>query len=286
MSHLDSQLRQLQMKRLEDQVAIITGPNDRGIGGAIAERFAEEGAGLFLMGLEKPERLLKRFERKGIPHYWYEADVSISREVDLAVTECQQKFGRVDVLVNNAGVEFSRPFDEIDDDEWDRLMAINLSGAMKTTRATLPVLTEQGGAIINIASAMGMVGCAGYHAYSASKAGLIGMTQSLALEIAPRGQRALCVAPAMVHTPMIHKHISETEEQAQRNLLRAHPLGIGTPRDVADVVAFLASSEARWMTGISIPLGWVPTWGAPTFQPESASSQPAAAGTINAIPRA
>lgn len=273
------------MKRLEDQVAVITGPSDRGIGGAIAERFVEEGAAVFLMGLEPPERLLKRLRRWKVPHEWYEADVSVSREVDAALTACHRDFGRVDILVNNAGVECSRPFDEIDDDEWDRLMAINLTGAMKTTRATLPLLSEQGGVVINIASAMGMVGCAGYHGYSASKAGLIGMTQSLALEIAHRGQRALCVAPAMVHTPMIHKHVSQIEEEAQNNLLRAHPLGIGTPRDVADVVTFLASSEARWMTGISIPLGWLPTWGAPSIQPEMNISQPIQTEALNAVPR-
>ncbi len=255
------------MKRLTDLVAFITGPSDRGIGGAIADRLAEEGAILGLMGLERPDRLLKRLERHGVKFLWIEGDVTSSREVDSAVERIHHTWGRLDIVINNAGVEFSRPFEEIDDDEWDRLLAINLTGAMKTTRAALPYLTEQGGVILNLASAMGMAGCAGFHAYSASKAGLIGMTQSLAMEIAPKGQRALCVSPAMVHTPMIHKHVSELETAALRDVAAAHPLGVGAPADVADVVAFLVSREARWMTGVSIPLGWFPAWGVPAFRP-------------------
>ncbi len=253
------------MGRLDNFVAVITGPSDRGIGGAIAERFVEEGAIVCLLGIERPERLLKRFERRGISHLWLEADVANSQEVDAAMQCFFDQFGNIDILVNNAGVEFSRQFEEIDDDEWDRLLAINLTGAMKVTRSVLPFLAEQRGVIINIASALGMAGCAGYHAYSASKAGLIGMTQSLALEIAAKGQRALCVAPAMVHTPMIHKHVGELENVSLTHLAIAHPLGIGTPRDVADVVAFLASHEARWLSGISIPLGWIPAWGVPAL---------------------
>lgn len=259
------------MKRLTDLVALITGPSDRGIGGAVAERLAKEGAHLCLMGIERPERLIKRLERRGARYLWIDADVTRSREVDAGVKQCCQEFGRLDIVVNNAGVEFSRPFEEIDDDEWDRLLAINLTGAMKTTRAALPFLTEQGGVILNIASAMGMAGCAGFHAYSASKAGLIAMTQSLALEIAPRGQRALCVAPAMVYTPMIHKHVAELQYETRQQLEASHPLGIGNPSDVADVVAFLVSREARWITGISIPLGWVPSWGVPAFKVEGSS---------------
>ena len=108
-----------------------------------------------------------------------------------------------------------------------------------------------------------MAGCAGYHAYSASKAGLIGMTQSLALELAPRGQRAVCVAPALVHTPMAHKHVASLDESTKKDLESAHPLGMGAPSDVANAVTFLASKNASWITGVSLPLGWIPSWGLP-----------------------
>ncbi len=251
------------MKRFEDSVVLITGPSDNGIGGAIAEQFAEQGAAVCLLGIEKPVRLIKRLQRRESAAVWHEVDICNTHEVDQAVASCQQQFGRIDVLINNAGVEFSKPFEEIDDDQWDRLLSVNLTGAMKMTRAVIPFLTEQGGVIVNIASALGMAGCAGYHAYSASKAGLIAMTRSLAIELAPRGQRAVCVAPALVHTPMAHKHISSLDENSMKDLETAHPLGMGTPNDVADAVTFLASKQASWITGISLPLGWIPSWGLP-----------------------
>ncbi len=251
------------MKRFEDSVVLITGPSDNGIGGAIAEQFAEQGAAVCLLGIEKPIRLIKRLQRRDSSAVWLEVDICNTHEVDQAVASCQQQFGRIDALINNAGVEFSIPFEEIDDDQWDRLLSVNLTGAMKMTRAVLPFLTEQGGVIVNIASALGMAGCAGYHAYSASKAGLIAMTRSLAIELAPRGQRAVCVAPALVHTPMAHKHISSLDETSIKDLETVHPLGMGTPNDVADAVTFLASRQASWITGISLPLGWIPSWGLP-----------------------
>lgn len=263
------------MKRFENSVVVITGPSDTGIGGAIAEQFADQGATICLLGIEKPVRLIKRLQRRNVSLDWIVCDVCRSREVDEAVASFYNRFGRIDALVNNAGVEFSLPFEEIDDDQWDRLISINLTGAMKMIRAVMPFLTEQGGAIINIASALGMAGCPGYHAYSASKAGLIGMTRSLALELAPRGQRAVCVAPALVHTPMAHKHIASLDESTLKDLEAAHPLGVGTPDDIANAVTFLASKEASWITGISLPLGWIPSWGlpAPDFRQANASSK-------------
>jgi len=260
------------MKRFVDSVAIVTGPSDRGIGGAIAERLGDEGAELVLVGITKPRRLLKRLQRRGVTAHWFEVDVTKTDQINAFMHELVENIGHVDVLINNAGVEFSKAFEEIEDSEWDHLIDVNLTGAMKMTRAVLPNLTGQGGVIINIASVLGISGCPGYHAYAASKAGLIGMTQSLALEIASHGQRAVCVSPALVHTPMAFKHSSQLDTETWQKLEAAHPLGIGNPQDVADVVAFLASHEARWISGISIPVGWIPSFGLPV--PNNAAGTP------------
>ena len=131
----------------DQSVILITGPSDTGIGGAIAEGFAEQGAIICLLGIEKPVRLIKRLQRRNTELKWLECDVSSTPEVDQAVQACHQEFGKIDVLVNNAGVEFSLPFEDIDDDQWDRLISVNLTGAMKMTRAVMPLLTEQGGVI-------------------------------------------------------------------------------------------------------------------------------------------
>ncbi|MCL4155588.1 UNVERIFIED_CONTAM: hypothetical protein GTU68_044388 [Idotea baltica] len=173
------------------------------------------------------------------------------------------EFGQVDVLVNNAGVEISKELEQTTDEDWHRLIDVNLTGAMRVTRTCLPIITEPDGVIVNIASVLGIAGCVGFPAYSATKAGLIGLTQSLAMELAPRGIRALCVAPALVHTPMIKKYISQLNGTAQAKIAMSHPLGIGTSRDVANAVAFLASEEARWVTGITMPMGWATSFPLP-----------------------
>lgn len=251
------------MMRFENQVALITGPSDQGIGGAIAERLASEGAALSLLGAVRPNRLIKRLERKKVRYTWSECDITSPSNVKEAVDDFISEYHKFDVVVNNAGVDISKPFEDLTEEEWHKLIDINLSGAMRVIQAALPHVTEEGGAIINIASALGMAGCAGYHAYSASKAGLIGFTQSLAMELAPKGIRALCVAPALVHTPMVHQHIQHLTQEAIQQIESCHPLGVGSVHDVAAAVAFLASNEAKWITGVSLPMGWVNTFGLP-----------------------
>jgi NAD(P)-dependent dehydrogenase (short-subunit alcohol dehydrogenase family) len=160
----------------------------------------------------------------------------------------------------------ARSLDKFSDDEWRALIDINLNGAINVTRAALSYLTSPGGAIVNIASALGLGGCPGFTIYSASKAGLIGFTQSLAWELAPKGIRVVAVAPGLVHTPMIHKHVSQLTPEIWAKIEACHPLGMGRPDDVAAAVAFLASSDARWITGITLPLGWAYHYPLPTGQ--------------------
>lgn len=245
-------------RRYDDSVALISGVSDRGIGGAIVERLAEEGASVVVAWYQvPPERILRRLSRMGAAHLSVECDITRQRAVDTAVAACLDQFGRIDVLVNNAGVESSNELASVSDYHWQRTIEVNLSGAMRLTRAVLPHLSTDGGVVISIASVLGLAGSPEYSAYSASKAGLIGMTQSLALELAPRRQRAVCVAPALVLTPMVQKHLSGMSAADKSQTEAGHPLGIGHPQDVAAAVAFLASQDARWISGVTLPLGWL-----------------------------
>ena len=253
-----------QAARFSDHVALVTGVSDRGIGGAIVERLAAEGCAIAALWLDEPRRTLKKLARRDVPHVSVRCDVTDSDSVAAAVDDCMGEFGQIDVVVNNAGIEIAGPLEQTSDAQWDRLMAVNLGGLMKVSRAALPYLTEPGGVIVNVASVLGLAGCGGFTAYSASKAGVDGLTRSLASEIAPTGRRVVCVAPALVHTPMAHRHVSAADEAAREQTEAAHPLGIGMPADVAAAVAFLASDEARWITGCTLPLGYHPSFPLPS----------------------
>jgi NAD(P)-dependent dehydrogenase (short-subunit alcohol dehydrogenase family) len=252
--------------RFEGKVALITGASDRGIGGEIAVRLAREGAALALISRRVPERLLKKVKRFEHGAVHTAGDVTKADDVARAIDDCMGEFGKVDVVVNNAGVEVAKPLDKFSDQEWRDLLDVNLNGAIAVTRAALPYLTAPGGVIVNIASALGLGGCPGFTIYSASKAGLIGFTQSLAWELAPKGIRVVAVAPGLVHTPMIHKHIEHLTPEIWAKIEACHPLGMGRPDDVAAAVAFLASSDARWITGVTLPLGWAYHYPLPTGQ--------------------
>jgi NAD(P)-dependent dehydrogenase (short-subunit alcohol dehydrogenase family) len=190
--------------------------------------------------------------------------VTKADDIARAIDQCLEDFGKIDVLVNNAGVELAQPLEKFTGDEWRALLDVNLSGAIAVSKAVLPHLAQPGGVIVNIASALGLAGCAGFSVYSASKAGLIGFTQSLAWELAPQGIRVVAVAPGLVHTPMVHKHVEKLTPDVWQQIEACHPLGMGRPDDVAAAVAFLASSDARWITGITLPLGFAQHFPLPT----------------------
>lgn len=242
--------------RFANQVVVISGVNDRGIGGAIAERLASEGARLAILWKDRPQRLLKRFEKREIPFVDIECDVTDSNSVTQAMAKVTQHWSEIHVLVNNAGVEHSGTVCETADEEWQHVVDVNLTGAMRLIRESIPHLVDQSGVIVNLASVLGIAGCGGFPAYSATKAGIIGLSQSVAMELAPRGIRSVCIAPALVQTPMIHKYVQNLSSEAEEQIKLSHPLGVGTPQDVASAVAFVASPEARWITGITLPLGW------------------------------
>jgi NAD(P)-dependent dehydrogenase (short-subunit alcohol dehydrogenase family) len=253
-------------QRFSGKVALVTGASDRGIGGEIAVRLAREGAAVATISRSVPQRLLKKLGRFKHGAVHTAGDVTKSADIARAIDDCMGEFGKIDVVVNNAGVELARSLEKFAEAEWRHLLDINLSGAIAVSQAALPYLTSPGGVIVNIASALGLGGCPGFSIYSASKAGLIGFTQSLAWELAPKGVRVVAVAPGLVHTPMIHKHVDQLTPEIWAKIEACHPLGMGRPDDVAAAVAFLASADARWITGITLPLGWAYHYPLPTGQ--------------------
>lgn len=253
-------------RRFDGKVALVTGVSERGIGGAIAERLAAEGASVALVTRSEPKRLMKKIGRLHSRAVFLHCDITKPEEVRRSVDSAIAEFGRLDIAVNNAGVEIARPFDEFEDDQWRNIINVNLIGAIDVTRAVLPHLRKTKGVIVNIASALAFGGAPGFSIYSASKAGLVGLTQSLAWELGPKGVRVVGVAPGMVHTPMIHKHIGHMSQDLLQQIEASHPLGMGLPRDVAGAVAFLASEDARWITGVTLPLGWAGHYSLPVEQ--------------------
>lgn len=213
---------------------------------------------------QEPKRLLRKLQRLGRGHVVAHCDVTAADDPRMAIESCLDQFGRLDIVVNNAGVEFARRLEDCPADEWQALLDVNLHGAIRVSQAALPHLASPGGVIVNIASALALGGCPGFSVYSASKAGMMGLTQSLAWELAPRGIRVVAVAPGMVHTPMIHKHIEHFSPDVMAKINACHPLGMGMPHDVAAAVAFLASGDARWITGVTLPLGYVSSFALPS----------------------
>jgi NAD(P)-dependent dehydrogenase (short-subunit alcohol dehydrogenase family) len=216
-------------------VAMVTG-GARGIGAAIARRFADEGATVVVADLELPSKADERIS--------YEtADVSSESDVDALVARVLIDHGRVDVLVNNAGIWFPRPFNQITVAEWDAVLGVNLRGVFLCTRAVLePMRAAGGGVIINIGSQAGLTVSRGQGAhYHASKAAISHLTKVLAFEFGPMGIRVNCVAPGA--TPADPSMFPPT-------LLAQIPLGrVGAPGDIAGACAFLASPDASFITG-------------------------------------
>ena len=275
-------------RRFRGKVVLISGVSDRGIGGSIAERLAREGASLSLAYYEQmPTRLIKKLQRWEVSFVCHECDVTCNQSVERLIAATCECLGQIDVVVNNAGLEIAGRFEHLADEAWQRQLDVNLSGAMRLTRVALPQLRSPGGVIIGIASTLAMAGCAGFEGYAASKAGLMAMMQGLAVELAPRGIRTACVAPALVPSPMTAHHIARMEGKVDPKMMDAsHPLGLGSPHDVAAAVAFLASDDARWITGVTLPLGWVPNYWLPMdeflagYRPAAERARPAAPSPV------
>jgi NAD(P)-dependent dehydrogenase (short-subunit alcohol dehydrogenase family) len=240
------------------QTVIVTG-GASGIGFAAADRFARAGAHVAILDRNDHELVAAaaRLKSNGADASAVTVDVSRAGEVRNAIERTAGERGRIDVLVNNAGIAFARRIDEYTEEELDRMLAVNLKGAMLCIQAALPALRQSRGSIVTVASMTGLVGQDCGAVYSASKGGLVSMTKSLAIELARDGIRVNCVCPAGVDTPLMRDWAATLpnppavlEQQAAMHLMGR----MATPEEIADAILFLASPAASFITGIALPV--------------------------------
>ena len=231
------------------KVALITG-SSRGIGRAEAIKLAHDGYAVCINCVEREDKAQEAVEQLvsgGCEAMWYKADVADAAAVKQMVTEVEKTLGAVTLLVNNAGIAKQCLFQDMTEDYWKRIFDVNLNGAFNTIQAVLPhMLHEHSGCIINTSSIWGQHGASCEVAYSATKHAIIGLTRSLAQELAPTNIRVNCVAPGVIDTDMVQV----LGEETLAALAEDTPAGrLGRPEDIAAVVSFLASEAASFITG-------------------------------------
>lgn len=237
------------MKRLEGKSALVTG-GSRGIGAAVAMRLASEGASVAVNYAGRADAaadVVRRIESAGGHAIAVQADVSDPRACAALVEQVLGEFGALDILVNNAGITRDGLLVRMSDEDWRAVIDTNLSGAFYMTRAAGKVMMKaRTGSIVNISSVVGLVGNTGQANYAAAKAGLVGLTKSVARELASRGVRANAIAPGFIATDMTDALPDAARDAAGAAIAMGR---FGTPEDIAAAVAFLASNDAAYITG-------------------------------------
>jgi len=237
--------------RFKDKIIIVTG-STRGIGRSIAEEFAQEGAMVIIFGrnAQAAAEIARSIVDKGHQAEGYGCDVTNLQNVTEIVQIIIDKYKRVDILVNNAGITKDNLLLRLSENDWDEVISINLKGTFNCSKAVLkPMLKAKAGRIINISSIIGIIGNVGQANYAASKAGIMGLTKSTALEIASRGITVNAIAPGYIETDMTAQLNNATREK----MLKDIPMGkFGSAGDVAQTCLFLASDEASYITGQTI----------------------------------
>ena len=236
---------------VKDRVAIVTG-GARGIGQAIAELFAENGAKVIIWDVLDGNDVAQAIKDRGQSAEFMSISVTDKDAVEKAVEDIATRYGTIDILINNAGITRDKTLLKMSDDEWDKVIDINLKGVFFCTRAVARVMKEKGyGRIVSASSTTGLRGNYGQTNYAATKAGVIGMTKTWAMELARYGITVNAIAPGYVKTPMTEKIPDHLKQMS----LMAIPVGFhAEPMDLAVGYLFLASDEARYVTGICIPI--------------------------------
>jgi 3-oxoacyl-[acyl-carrier protein] reductase len=236
------------MGAFDGKVAVVTGAA-RGIGRTIAEKLAREGADVAICDLQaewlaETAAAVQALGRKVLP---VAVDVGDGEAVNACIAQVVKVLGKVDIMVNNAGITKDTLLVRMSDDDWDAVLRVNLKGTFLFSRAVSKLMMKQrSGAIVNIASVIGLIGNAGQCNYAASKAGVIALTKSTAKELASRGVRVNAVAPGFISSKMTDALSQEVRDQMMANIPQGR---FGQPEDIAQAVAFLASDEASYVTG-------------------------------------
>jgi meso-butanediol dehydrogenase / (S,S)-butanediol dehydrogenase / diacetyl reductase len=224
--------------RVKDKVAVVTGAAS-GIGRAVAQTLHHEGARVVLV--DRNESVLPGAVS-------ITADVSDGAQVAALFAQVHQRFSRIDIVHNNAGIAVRSPAAEQSEEGWDEVMRVNVRSIFLGCKYAIPYMKERGGSIINTSSVTGVVGVRNRAAYSTSKGAIVTLTRNLALDYAQYGIRVNAICPGFTETPLIQALLRDDEKR--RRLIAAHPLGrLGTPEDIARAVLFLASDESSWVTG-------------------------------------
>jgi NAD(P)-dependent dehydrogenase (short-subunit alcohol dehydrogenase family) len=246
-------------KRLEGRAAIVTG-SASGLGKAMATLFAAEGAAVVIADVNRDggPQVVSDIEQAGGRAHFVETDVSRATDCARVVGQAVAQFGRLDIMVNNAGTGALGSVAELPEEDWDRVLAVNLKGVFLGSKYAFPAIARSGGGVIlNTASVAGLMAAPGFAAYGASKAGVIHLTKITALEGAPFNIRANALCPIWIETPMVEAYVAQfpDQEAARKAMAAGVPLGrIGAPSDVAEAALYLVSDAAAFITGVAFPI--------------------------------